>query len=161
MPRPTAAAIAADLRKAIHAGRYGPGVQLPSARALAMRYGVAKATVTAAVDALKRESLVVGRPGAGWFVAESIDQAAVVRAQLDAEARAGGYVIEQVEARPATAAEAKELGISPGAQVLAISRVDVGSDGQERAPATEVVPTSQRLIYELPARDAAAAEATR
>jgi GntR family transcriptional regulator len=142
--------IAADLREAIDAGRYGPGVQLPSARVLAERYGVAKATATAAVDALKREGLVIGRTGAGWFVAASVGQAAVVRARLDADARAAGYVVEQVQARPATADEAKQLGLSAGAPVLAVRRVAVAPNGAEGEAATAVLPTAQSVIYELP-----------
>lgn len=153
MTRSTAAGIAGDLRKDIRTGRYGPGIQLPSARMLSERYGVAKATATAAVDALKREGLVVGRPGAGWFVADLTGPATVMRARLDDDERARGYVIEQITARAATSDEAARIGVSAGAPVLAVTRLAMTPAGQKGETVTDVLPGSRHLIYELPCRE--------
>lgn len=49
MSRLTAAPIAAELRESIGTGRYGPGIQLPSASVLQARHGVARGTVTTAL----------------------------------------------------------------------------------------------------------------
>ncbi|MEU8993201.1 winged helix-turn-helix domain-containing protein, partial [Streptomyces sp. NPDC048558] len=54
-------AIAAEVRAAIRAGDYRPGHQLPSARVLAERFGVARGTIGAAMDQLVREGLVESR----------------------------------------------------------------------------------------------------
>jgi DNA-binding GntR family transcriptional regulator len=56
--------IADDLRADIAAGRYPVGEQLPPARELAERYGVAGMTVNNAIAALRDEGLVTTRQGA-------------------------------------------------------------------------------------------------
>lgn len=153
MARSSAASIAAELRDSIRTGRYGPGVQLPSASVLVARYNVAKATVTAAVDALKREGLVVGRPGAGWFVAEPVEPQLLVRSRLRAGERDRPHVVERVMARAATSDEARRLGVDPGAPVLTVTRTPVIPDGNESgSPDTLVLANDRALIYELPER---------
>jgi DNA-binding GntR family transcriptional regulator len=56
--------IADDLRHDIAAGRYPVGEQLPPAREIAERYGVAGMTVNNAIAALREEGLVTTRQGA-------------------------------------------------------------------------------------------------
>jgi DNA-binding GntR family transcriptional regulator len=56
--------IADDLRRDIAAGRYQVGEQLPPARELAERYGVAGMTVNNAIAVLREEGLVTTRQGA-------------------------------------------------------------------------------------------------
>lgn len=51
--------------------RYSPGGKLPSSRALVERYRVSPVTVSRALAQLATEGLVVTRPGAGAFRAES------------------------------------------------------------------------------------------
>jgi DNA-binding GntR family transcriptional regulator len=51
------------LRRDIASGRYPVGEQLPSARELADRYGVAGMTVTNAIGVLRDEGLVTTRQG--------------------------------------------------------------------------------------------------
>jgi DNA-binding GntR family transcriptional regulator len=55
--------IADDLRRDIAAGHYPVGEQLPPARELAERYGVAGMTVTNAIGVLREEGLVTTRQG--------------------------------------------------------------------------------------------------
>ncbi|MET8972426.1 PLP-dependent aminotransferase family protein [Streptomyces hydrogenans] len=63
----------AELAKSLKAelDRYSPGGKLPSSRALVERYRVSPVTVTRALARLAAEGLVVTRPGAGAFRAET------------------------------------------------------------------------------------------
>ncbi|MEZ0095004.1 GntR family transcriptional regulator [Streptacidiphilus sp. EB129] len=68
--RPPYQQIAADLRDEIMSGELEPGSSLPSTARLTERFGVFNATIQKAVQLLKAEGLVVGRPGAGVVVRE-------------------------------------------------------------------------------------------
>lgn len=59
---------AARLRERIRSGELGP--RLPSQLELAELLGVSPKTVQKALDILKAEGLVYGRPGLGTFVAK-------------------------------------------------------------------------------------------
>ncbi|MFB6827711.1 aminotransferase-like domain-containing protein [Streptomyces hydrogenans] len=63
----------AELAKTLKAelDRYSPGGKLPSSRALVERYRVSPVTVTRALAQLAAEGLVVTRPGAGAYRAET------------------------------------------------------------------------------------------
>ncbi|WP_282693647.1 PLP-dependent aminotransferase family protein [Streptomyces sp. CC208A] len=63
----------AELAKSLKAelDRYSPGGKLPSSRALVERHRVSPVTVTRALAQLAAEGLVVTRPGAGAFKAET------------------------------------------------------------------------------------------
>ncbi|MFI1557765.1 GntR family transcriptional regulator [Streptomyces globisporus] len=61
--RTTARAIADDLREQIRTGVLPPGHPLPTSRELADAYGVTAKTVSAGIDLLKLEGLVVGEQG--------------------------------------------------------------------------------------------------
>lgn len=67
-----ARSIFAAIRDQIHAGTYKAGDRLPSTRALAAEWGVARTTVTAAYGQLVAEGYLVSRPGARAVVAGSI-----------------------------------------------------------------------------------------
>ncbi|WP_432867382.1 GntR family transcriptional regulator [Microbispora rosea] len=60
--------IADDIRRDIAAGRYAVGEQLPVARELAERYGVAMMTISNALAVLRDDGLIETRQGAGSFV---------------------------------------------------------------------------------------------
>ncbi|MFC0507680.1 winged helix-turn-helix domain-containing protein [Micromonospora costi] len=60
-----------DLLKRIKNGTYPPGSQLPSGRALADEYDVSQSTISRAVARLRKQGVLVGRPGRGVFVSES------------------------------------------------------------------------------------------
>ena len=57
-----------QVRDAIHAGALAPGGRLPSSRDLAVRLGVARASVVAAYDQLLAEGYAQGRKGSGTYV---------------------------------------------------------------------------------------------
>lgn len=61
--RVTARSIADDLRAQIRAGELAPGAALPTSRELSERYGVTPKTVSAGIDLLKVEGLVIGEQG--------------------------------------------------------------------------------------------------
>jgi GntR family transcriptional regulator len=62
--------IAAELRVAIDAGRYGPGDRLPGENDLMAAHGVARMTARQALGLLQAEGIVEARKGAGVFVRE-------------------------------------------------------------------------------------------
>ncbi|MEU9131917.1 TetR/AcrR family transcriptional regulator C-terminal domain-containing protein [Kitasatospora sp. NPDC048540] len=66
--QPPYARIAAELRHRIETGELRPGDRVPSTRALTQRWGVAMATATKALAALRQEGLVRGVPGVGTVV---------------------------------------------------------------------------------------------
>ncbi|MBC9819721.1 GntR family transcriptional regulator [Terrabacter sp. MAHUQ-38] len=70
-PRPSYLQLAARLRAAVTDGTYAVGARLPSVRTLADEYGVATATAAKAMDVLKRDGIVQGRPGFGTVVREA------------------------------------------------------------------------------------------
>ncbi|WP_328651261.1 winged helix-turn-helix domain-containing protein [Micromonospora sp. NBC_00330] len=60
-----------DLLKKIKDGTYAQGSQLPSGRVLADEYDVSQSTISRAVAKLRKEGVLVGRPGRGVFVADA------------------------------------------------------------------------------------------
>jgi len=69
---PLYAQIYRQARQLILDGRLAAGMKLPPSRQLAAHLGVARITVTQAYDQLQAEGYVVGRTGAGMFVAEGL-----------------------------------------------------------------------------------------
>jgi DNA-binding transcriptional regulator YhcF (GntR family) len=67
---PASARIAADLRARISDGELAPGDRVPSTRELTQQWGVAMATATKALTALRQEGLVRSVRGVGTVVAE-------------------------------------------------------------------------------------------
>lgn len=70
--RPVIRQVYDQVRKAIHAGALKPGGRLPSSRDLAVRLGVARASVVAAYDQLLAEGYAEGRTGSGTYVSEDL-----------------------------------------------------------------------------------------
>lgn len=62
------------VRAAILAGELGPGTRLPSSRAIAEQYSVARLTVLTAFDQLLAEGYLETRRGSGTFVAAAIPE---------------------------------------------------------------------------------------
>lgn len=132
--------IAADLRDAIASGEYRVGHQLPTGSMLMQRYGVARQTVQNAIDLLRTEGLIVGRQGAGWYVAEEkmkywASQTGSRSKRLEADRRRDTFA-QQVEAQgkvprqestveqiPADDEIAAHLRIEPGQPVVVRRRV--------------------------------------
>ena len=64
--------VMADVKEKIATVVYMPGTRLPSVRAAANSYGFSPSTVVEAYERLQTESVIYSRPGAGFYVAESI-----------------------------------------------------------------------------------------
>lgn len=137
--------IAADLREAIRNGEYLPGHQLPSGSTLVERYKVARQTVQSAVDLLRAEGLVIGRQGAGWFVAPprvryfaSMTGSRAKRLEADRrydtftqQIEAQGKTARQestVEQVPADGEISERLNVPPGRPVVVRRRIMFADD---------------------------------
>lgn len=66
--KPSAADIAASIRRSIAAGTHAPGDRLPPERRMAESYGVARGTVREALLRLEREDYVEIRAGSGTYI---------------------------------------------------------------------------------------------
>jgi AcrR family transcriptional regulator len=69
--------ILASIRRRIVSGELKPGDRVPSTRQITRKWGVAMATATRVLTALRQEGLVVARPGVGTVVASALPQATV------------------------------------------------------------------------------------
>jgi GntR family transcriptional regulator len=67
-PTPLYEQLAAILRRAIQAGRYGPRDPLPSESQMMGTHGVARGTVRRALEILRDEGLIITITGRGTFV---------------------------------------------------------------------------------------------
>jgi len=139
-----------------------PGAVLPSERGLARRYGVARATVTQAVDALAAKGLVYRVHGSGTFVAEPkfLQPETLTSFTEDMRARGmtpGSLVLAQ-EVLPAGALVARHLELVTGTPVVHFHRVRT-ADGEpmavertylpaSRFPGLEAVDLAGRSLYE-------------
>jgi GntR family transcriptional regulator/MocR family aminotransferase len=61
-----------QVRSAVLSGALGPGARVPSSRGLALRLGVARASVVAAYEHLLAEGCVESRRGSGTFVCDDL-----------------------------------------------------------------------------------------
>ncbi len=123
-----------------------PGTVLPSERVLARRYGVARATVTQAVDALAGKGLVYRVHGSGTFVAEPkfLQPETLTSFTEDMRARgmAPGSLVLAQEVLPAGALVARHLELVTGAPVVHFHRVRT-ADGEPMAVERSYLPSSR------------------
>ncbi|MBB2749326.1 UNVERIFIED_ORG: GntR family transcriptional regulator [Microbispora rosea subsp. rosea] len=118
------------LRDLIVRRTYKPGQMLPSETQLMQQYGVGRDTVRSAIAILRSEGLVISKPREGTVVAGGEPMTE--------------YVVPpgaRVRGRPATAAEARKLGIPEGQPVM-LFVVDPGPRKHQkllRADQTELV----------------------
>jgi len=71
MTEPVSAQILASIRRRIASGELRPGDRVPSTRQITRQWGVAMATATKVLNALRQEGLVVARAGIGTVVANA------------------------------------------------------------------------------------------
>lgn len=147
-------ALAAELRTAINRRDYRPGQALPSVSALIKQHGVSRQTVQSALDVLRDEGLIEGRPGAGVFVRERPTVKRLARNRLSrrerdagrgammTDAAEGGFEVNvQVDVRfePADADTADTLRIAEGDEVVVRDRI-MSADGIPVQLATSRLP---------------------
>lgn len=137
--RGAARLIADDLRAQIRAGQLPPGAVLPTSRELAEHYGVTQRTVSAGVDLLKAEGLVVGEQGGRrrvradrpitWDLTRFERRGRRDTAAMDdwstaiKEAGREPVQVVTVSVEPATEAVARWLQIQPGDEVVKRARL--------------------------------------
>jgi GntR family transcriptional regulator len=139
-----------------------PGSVLPSERVLARRYGVARATVTQALDGLATKGLVYRIHGSGTFVAEPkfLQPETLTSFTEDMRARgmSPGSVVLSQRVLPAGALVARHLELVAGAPVVNVHRVRT-ADGEpmavehtylpaSRFPGLEEVDLADRSLYQ-------------
>ena len=90
-PQGLARQVHAGLRAMVLDGVLPSGARLPSSRALADAWGIARNTVVGALDRLIAEGLLLSRQGSGTFVAEVVG--ARVARRPDAKAVSGGLSV--------------------------------------------------------------------
>lgn len=130
------AQIAQEIRDLIHSGRLRPGDMVPSARDLAARHGVSRATADKALAALRSEGLVVPRVGIGTVVADMPPTTQTGRDRFrrmltTGRATRAGERSEIVSAAvvEAPADVAEELQLQAGASVVRRERRFIDADG--------------------------------
>jgi GntR family transcriptional regulator len=144
-------------------GALEPGALLPSERLLAERYGVARATVTQAIDDLVSRGLVYRVHGSGTFVAEPKFRQPLTLTSFTEDMRARGMnpgsVVRSQAVVPASEVVARHLALVPGTPVVHIERVRT-ADGEpmalerthlpaQRLPGLEDADLTDASLYEL------------
>ena len=123
-----------------------PGALLPSERLLAERYGVARATVTQAVEGLVSRGLVYRVHGSGTFVAEPKFRQPLTLTSFTEDMRARGMVPGSVvlgqAVVPASEVVARHLALVPGSPVVQLERVRT-ADGEPMALERTHLPASR------------------
>jgi GntR family transcriptional regulator len=132
------------LQKQIESGDYAVGARLPSERELSQRYDVSRMTARQALQALAQEGLTYSRVGKGTFVnAPKIDQDLRALTSFSEDMRQRGLQpssrVLVAEVRAADNNAAHRLLISPGSELVVLSRVRL-ADAQPLALETTHIP---------------------
>jgi GntR family transcriptional regulator len=109
-----------------------PGAPIPSERALAERYGVARMTVRTELDRLVSEGLAYRVQGRGTFVgvapvAQSMELSSFTEDMRARGMTPGSRVLAQ-DVVPSSDVVAARLGLAPGAAVVRVHRVRTADD---------------------------------
>lgn len=130
--------IARQIREQIESGQLAVGEPIPSARQIAVSWGVALATATKVQAHLRSEGLIESVPGVGSIVTAK-KEAGGGRSYLKATSATGLIYAGTKEARilaadlvEASPEIAAALGLDPGASVVRRERVTL-ADGEPRA----------------------------
>ncbi|MGW0734216.1 GntR family transcriptional regulator [Streptomyces sp. NPDC002851] len=120
--------IADELRRAIADGHYPVGAALPSESELAAAHGVSRGTLRQAFGALQSEGLIGSRQGARRVVLATTPSQSFTELRSFAQwARAGGRtpggLVLSSDLGKATEAEAAQLQLEPGDEVLHVLRI--------------------------------------
>lgn len=126
-PPSRAAAVAAAIAQQVTAGALPPGTRLPAERELCARFAVSRVTVRRALAELRERGLIEVEEARGWFVAQpSLGEPNALMSFSEMAAERGlaaSSTVVRAETRPATAEEAEELRIAPGAALFDLERV--------------------------------------
>jgi DNA-binding transcriptional regulator YhcF (GntR family) len=117
--------IADELRSRITSGQLAPGDPIPSTRAITRQWGVAVATASRALAALRDEGLVTARPGLGTVVLGRPTRSRRVRDVSDAEIstdRIVALAIDIADAEGLSAVSMRRVAIELGVPTMALYR---------------------------------------
>ncbi|RJL22594.1 TetR/AcrR family transcriptional regulator C-terminal domain-containing protein [Bailinhaonella thermotolerans] len=121
------ARIAGDIRRRIEAGELRPGDRVPSTRQIIQRYGVAMATATKALAALRQDGLVRPVPGVGTVVNPQREESAQPRVRpapapdLD-RPRIVGTAIATADAEGMAAVSMRRIAADLGVATMSLYR---------------------------------------
>ncbi|AXK80738.1 GntR family transcriptional regulator [Pseudolabrys taiwanensis] len=138
------------LREQIQDGGLRPGDRLPSEAELCARFGVSRATVRQALDALTREGVITRSPGRGTFLRRSERPAVQERkrqpwgAFIDAAAQRGVFLRGGVAKPPLVVSKALQL--DEAIEVPFAIRVLGGDERARMAVKSYVLPSLQALV---------------
>ncbi|WP_030204179.1 TetR/AcrR family transcriptional regulator C-terminal domain-containing protein [Streptomyces sp. NRRL S-87] len=160
--------IAAELRRRIEEGELRPGDRVPSTRAITQRWGVAMATASKVLAALRQEGLVRAVPGVGTVVCAAPPAGRAVGAGTGAPAGPGAAAASRGARTPAGSAAAAESAARERLVATALAVADAEGLGAltMRRLATELGVSAMSLYrhvenkYELVAMMADAAFAS-
>jgi DNA-binding transcriptional regulator YhcF (GntR family) len=131
------AGIVESIRRRIESGRLRPGERVPSTRQITREWGVAMATATKVLNALRQEGMVVPRQGVGTVVADRAGTPVVPAAPPRARPAARTEVTRERVVRTAIA-----IADAEGAAALSMRRI-----------ATELDVATMSLYRHVPSKD--------
>ncbi|MGJ8526989.1 GntR family transcriptional regulator [Maritalea sp.] len=135
--------LAFTIRELIESGSLRGGEALPSERDMVKATGLSRITVRKAIEELLGDGLISKQHGVGTFVSPQIDQPLSILLGFTADMQRRGATSSSVLLSKAVglpdSSEVLKLGISPGEQVLRLSRVRL-SEGEPLAIENATVP---------------------
>lgn len=141
--------LAESIRQAIQEGRLKPGEQLPSEPQFADQLGVSRTTLRSAVKTLLMDGILEQKRGVGTFVAKNpliIDYNGSralpsITELIRLQGYAPGTVAFKWEVIPASEDLARELDLSPGTELIHLSRTRT-ANGKPVIHCEEYLPTT-------------------
>jgi DNA-binding GntR family transcriptional regulator len=133
-----------EIRKAILAGRFAPGSQLPGEMELVSILGVSRTVVRDALRILEEDGLITRRQGSGTFVRKNaiLNNLSLNFGATDMIVSAGmtpGTALTAVTVNAADDLTAEALSLEPGASVVTIERVRT-ADGRPVVYSLDALP---------------------
>jgi GntR family transcriptional regulator len=118
------------IRELIENGDFQPGQQLPPEGDFARQLGISRPTLREALHSLEQEGVINCRHGVGTFIAPTygnrLESGLEVLESIERIASRIGFKTNmgepEIEERPATSHELKELGLDSATQVLFVAR---------------------------------------
>jgi GntR family transcriptional regulator, N-acetylglucosamine utilization regulator len=133
-----------DMRRRVEDGQWRAGDRIPSESELCDHYGASRITIRRAISELVADGLLVRYPGRGTFVREPTFTAgprgltSFTQEMASLGLRASAKVMD-VRRRPVPADVADRLGLSPGEDVVVLTRLRTG-DGKPMGVQTAYLP---------------------
>jgi DNA-binding GntR family transcriptional regulator len=147
-PRASAERITAELREAIEAGVYRPGMALPSKSALRSSYGCSNDAAQNVFNNLLAEGLIVTKSGAGAFVRHPAELA-------DLRRLVSGFPDQDTRREPAPRWVAELLSVEHGTETIRTDAVDKERVlSSWRSPAKTGVPDHVETLIQARAGEA-------